>query len=154
VRHVVRLVFDAFTRLGTLNAVLRYLVDHHVQLPVRARSGIDKGQLEWRRPSRTTLQLMLHNPIYAGYYAYGRRRIEPSRKIPGRPSTGRVVRGIDEWLVALPDRMPAYISVAQYEANLARLQANRNTAATPGAAKDGPRCWAACCAAAAATASA
>lgn len=137
VQHVVRLVFDAFTRLGTLNAVLRYLVDHHVQLPVRAHSGIDKGQLQWRRPSRATLQLMLHNPIYAGYYAYGRRQIEPSRKMPGRPSTGRVVRSIDEWLVALPDRMPAYISVARYEANLARLQANRNTAATPGAAKDG-----------------
>ncbi len=137
VQHVVRLVFDAFARLGTLNAVLRYLVDHHIQLPVRVHGGIDKGQLQWRRPSRATLQLMLHNPIYAGYYAYGRRRIEPSRKIPGRPSTGRVVRGIDEWLVALPDRIPAYISDEQYEANLARLQANRNTAGTPGAARDG-----------------
>jgi DNA invertase Pin-like site-specific DNA recombinase len=137
VQHVVRLVFEAFARLGTLNAVLRYLADHGIQLPVRVRGGIDNGQLHWRRPSRATLQLMLHNPIYAGYYAYGRRRIEPSRKIPGRPGTGRVVRGIDEWLVALPDRMPAYLSVGQYEANLARLAANRNTAATPGAPRDG-----------------
>jgi DNA invertase Pin-like site-specific DNA recombinase len=137
VQHVVRLVFDAFARLGTLNAMLRYLVDHHIRLPVRVRCGIEKGQLQWRRPSRATLQLMLHNPIYAGYYAYGRRKIEPSRKVPGRPSTGRVVRGLDECWVAIPDRMPAYISVAQYEANLARLNANRNTAATPGAARDG-----------------
>lgn len=70
---MVRLVFDAFTRLGTINGVLRYLVDQQVQLPVRVHSGAAKGELEWRRPNRETLQIMLHNPVYAGYYAYGRR---------------------------------------------------------------------------------
>lgn len=93
---VVRLVFHTFTRLATLNAVLRYLVDNEVQLPVRSHAGPDKGELCWRRPSRETLQNMLHNPIYAGYYAYGRRRVDPRRKAPGRPSTGRVVRSMDE----------------------------------------------------------
>lgn len=136
-QHVVRLVFDTFTRLGTLNAVLRYFVEHHIQLPVRAHGGVDKGELQWRRPTRETLQLMLHNPIYAGYYAYGRRQVEAGRKVAGRPSTGRVVRGMDEWLVVLPDRMPAYISVEQYEANLARMAANRNIAAAPGAPRQG-----------------
>src|SRR3954447_21030143 len=33
-RTVVRLVFGAFRRLGTLNAVLRYLVTNEIQLPV------------------------------------------------------------------------------------------------------------------------
>jgi len=136
-QHVVRLVFDMFTRLGTLNAVLRYLAEHDVRLPVRSRGGVDKGELQWRRPSRETLQLMLHNPIYAGYYAYGRTRVDAARQVPARPSTGRVVASQDEWLVALPDRMPAYLSVAQYEANLARLAANRNTAATVGAVHNG-----------------
>src|SRR4051794_36847119 len=45
----------------------------------------------------TRLQYALHNPIYAGYYAYGRRRVDPRRKALGRPSTGRVVRDRDEW---------------------------------------------------------
>ena len=84
-QHVVRLIFGAFRRLGTLNSVLRYLVDREVQLPVRVHSGPAKGELEWRRPTRETLQNMLHNPAYAGYYAYGRRQVEPRRKIPGRP---------------------------------------------------------------------
>jgi DNA invertase Pin-like site-specific DNA recombinase len=136
-QHVVRLIFDMFTRLGTLNAVLRYLAEHDVRLPVRSRGGLDKGELQWRRASRETLQLMLHNPIYAGYYAYGRTRIDPTRQIPARPSTGRIVASPDEWLVALPGRMPAYLSVERYEANLARLAANRNTAATPGAVHNG-----------------
>jgi Recombinase zinc beta ribbon domain/Recombinase len=136
-RHVVRLVFGTFARLGTLNGVLRYLVDHQVQLPVRAHSGPAKGEIEWRRPTRETLQIMLHNPVYAGYYAYGRRQVEPRRKVPGRPSTGRVVKDSDQWLVLLPGRLPAYITAGQYEANVARMAANRQTASTPGAPRDG-----------------
>lgn len=136
-QHVVRLVFGTFARLGTLNGVLRYLVEHQVQLPVRAHSGPAKGELEWRRPTRETLQIMLHNPVYAGYYAYGRRQVEPRKKIPGRPGTGRVVKDTDQWLVLLPGRLPAYITAGQYEANLARMATNRQTAATPGAPRDG-----------------
>ena len=136
-QHVVRLVFSAFARLGTLNGVLRYLVGQEVQLPVRVHSGPSKGELEWRRPTRETLQNMLHNPVYAGYYAYGRRQVEPRRKVPGRPSTGRVVKGSDEWLVLLPGRLPAYITAEEHEANIARMAANRQTAATPGAPRDG-----------------
>jgi len=136
-QHVVRLIFDTFARLGTLNAVLRYLVGHQVQVPVRAHAGPAKGEIEWRRPNRETLQIMLHNPVYAGYYAYGRRQVEPRKKIPGRPSTGRVVRDSAEWLVLLPGRLPAYITAEQYEANVARMAANRQTATTPGAPRDG-----------------
>lgn len=134
---VVRLVFDTFARLGTLNAVLRYLVDHDIQLPVRSHAGADKGELTWRRPSRETLQIMLHNPIYAGFYAYGRRQVEPRRKRPGHPSTGRVVVDRDSWRVLLPDRLPAYLSVEQYQANIARLAANRQIAEAPGAPREG-----------------
>src|SRR5215467_14547628 len=136
-QHVVRLVFGTFARLGTLNGVLRYLVAQQVQLPVRVHSGPAKGEIEWRRPTRETLQIMLHNPVYAGYYAYGRRQVEPRKKIPGRPSTGRVVKDSGEWLVLLPGRLPAYITPEQYEANVARMAANRQTAATPGAPRDG-----------------
>jgi DNA invertase Pin-like site-specific DNA recombinase len=136
-QHVVRLIFGAFSRLGTLNAVLRYLVEHGVQLPVRVRTGPSKGELEWRRPTRETLQNMLHNPAYAGYYAFGRRQVDPRRKVPGRPDTGRVVKGSDEWLVLLPGRLPAYITKEQYEANTARMAANQQTAAFPGAPRAG-----------------
>src|ERR1035437_6503802 len=136
-QHVVRLVFSTFRRLGTLNSVLRYLVGQEVQLPVRAHSGPSKGELEWRRPTRETLQNMLHNPVYAGYYAYGRRQVEPRRKVPGRPSTGRVVKSSGEWLVLLPGRLPAYVTPEEYEANIARMAPSQQTAPTPGAPRDG-----------------
>jgi len=136
-QHVVRLVFGAFSTLGTINGVLRYLVGHEVQLPVRVHAGPSKGELEWRRPTRETLQNMLHNPVYAGYFAWGRRQVDQRRKAPGRPSTGRVVKDSTEWLVLLPGRLPAYISEQEYEANTARMAANRQTAAAPGAPRDG-----------------
>ena len=84
-QHVVRLIFRTFQRLGTLNAVLRYLVGHADPAAGPGALGPAKGELEWRRPTRETLQIMLHNPVYAGYYAYGRRQVEPRRKVPGRP---------------------------------------------------------------------
>src|SRR5437764_9563621 len=136
-QHVVRLVVSVFRRLGTLNGLLRYLAGQQVQLPVRVHSGPSKGELEWRRPTRETLQIMLHNPVYAGYYAYGRRQVEPRRMVPGRPSTGRVVKDSSEWLVLLAGRMPACITPEEYEANIARMAASRQTAATPGAPRDG-----------------
>ncbi len=134
---VVRLVFSKFAEFGTVHAVLRWLVDHGVELGMRLRCGPDKGELVWRRPNRMTLQNMLHSPAYAGIYAYGRRRVDPHRQRPGRPSTGRVVRAADQWLVAIPGALPAYITVEQYHANLARLAANAARADQPGVVRAG-----------------
>lgn len=138
VQAVIRLLFTQFERRGTLHGVLRYFVDHDIQLGIRLREGPDKGTLEWRRPNRMTLQTLLHNPAYAGIYAYGRRRVDPRRKDPARPSTGRVVKARDEWLVMIPDVLPAYISVTRFEANEAKLAANRARAETMGAVRNGP----------------
>ena len=137
-QHVVRLVFKVFRRLGTLNSVLRYLVQPEgVQLPVRVQSGPSKGELEWLCSTRETLQNLLHNPAYAGYYAYGRRQVDPRRKIAGRPKTGKVVKDSSEWLVLLPGRLPADITEEEYQANTARMAANQQTAASPGAPRAG-----------------
>ena len=135
---VVRLIFRKFEELGTLGSTLRYLAAHDVRLGVRVREGPGKGELVWRRPNRMTLQNLLKHPLYAGAYVYGRRQIDPRRQQPGRPCTGRVVTRPEDWLVLLPDRVPAYISQEQYAANQARLAANRARAEAMGAVRDGP----------------
>ena len=125
VQTVVRLVFDQFDRQGTLHGLLRYLANHGIQLPVRARGGVQQGQLQWCRPCRETLQNLLHHPIYAGAYRYGHRPIDPRKKQPGRPSTGKQVRRPEECTVLLRDRLPAYITWERFEANQQRLAADR-----------------------------
>jgi recombinase/recombinase-like zinc beta ribbon protein len=137
VQTVVRLIFSKFAELGTLHSVLRWLVDHDVKVGMRLHAGPDKGELVWRRPNRMTLQNILHSPVYAGIYAYGRRRIDPRRQLPGRPATGRVVRAPDQWLVQIPGLLPAYVTVEAYHANLARLAANAARAETPGVVRAG-----------------
>jgi DNA invertase Pin-like site-specific DNA recombinase len=113
VQHVVRLIFRKCEALGTLHALLRYLVQHDIQLGVRVREGPAKGTLEWRRPHRMTLQHMRKHPLYAGAYAYGRRQVDPRKKQPGRPSTGRVMRPRHAYHALLLEQVPAYITWAQ-----------------------------------------
>ena len=138
VQHVVRLIFRTFEGLGTLNAVLRYLVQHQIQLGIRVRAGPHRGELAWHRPTRATLQNLLKNPIYAGAYVYGRRPVDPRRQQSGRPRSGRVVVEAEAWQVRLLDQVPAYIRWEQYEQHLTRLQANRARADAVGVARQGP----------------
>ena len=128
-------VFELFERKLTINGVLSELVAQQIQMPYRVATGINKGDLVWHRPNRVTLSNLLHNPIYAGAYAYGRRPTDPRKKIPGRPSTGRTVAGIEDWEVLIKDQLPAYITWSQYERNVRQLQAN--TAQALGVARKG-----------------
>ena len=139
VQAVVRLVFRLFEELGTVHAVLRFLVEHQVRIGMRERSGPGKGEVVWRAPHQQGLSNMLRNPAYAGIYVYGRSRTDPSRRLPGREHSGRVRRlDAQEWLVRIEGALPAYISVQQYERNLARLAANRARADAAGAPRNGP----------------
>src|SRR5439155_779194 len=138
VQAVVRLIFDQFDREATLHGLLRYLVHHQIRIPVRVAGGPSKGQLEWRRPNRATLSNLLRHPSYAGAYRYGHRPIDPRKKQPGRPTTGKQIRRPEECQVLIRDRLPAYIPWDRFEANQARLAANGNGPATLGAPRNGP----------------
>lgn len=138
VQSVVRLMFEKFEELGTLNGLLRHMVRQQVRLPIRPHAGAQRGQLQWRRPSRQTLRNLLHHPVYAGAYTWGRRPVDPRCKVPGRPSTGRKVAVAEACQVLLKDRCPAYITWQQYDANRRRLTENRNRADALGTPREGP----------------
>lgn len=138
VQAVVHLIFDQFEQLGSINAVLRYLVCNGIKLPVRAISGIYRGQLQWHRPNRQTLRNLLQHPRYAGAYTWGRRAVDPRRKIPGRPSTGRTVVAPEQCMVFLKDRCPAYITWDQYQANRRQIADNQLCSQSRGPVREGP----------------
>jgi DNA invertase Pin-like site-specific DNA recombinase len=138
VQAVVKLVFAKFTELGSIQGVVRYLVEHGICVGKRLRSGPDKDTVVWIRPARATLTCMLNSPVYAGIYAYGRRRVDATRQQPGRPATGRRCKDPGEWIAMIEDALPAYISKQQYQQNLDQLAANQPHADTPGAVRYGP----------------
>jgi hypothetical protein len=123
-RHVVRLVFEKFEELGSLPAVHTYLVRHDIRLGVRPFRGPQRGPLLWQRPRRSAIYKMLRHPVYAGAYSYGRHKDDPRRRAAGRIGGGRYLAGRSEWTSLIRDRLPAYISWEQYEANVRRLSEN------------------------------
>jgi hypothetical protein len=138
VQAVVRLIFDQFDRQGPVHGLLRYLVHHNIRIPVRPLAGPNRGQLEWRRPNRETLQNLLHHPTYAGAYRYGHRATDPRRQRPGRPATGRQACCPEDGLVLIWDRLPVYITRDRFQANQERLAANRARYESAGPAREGP----------------
>ena len=137
VQHVIRLIFDKFDELGSVGAVLRYFVQHNIKLGIRTRGGSDPGRLEWHPPIRSTLNVILRRPIYAGCYTYGFSRNDPRRKKPGVPHSGRVRVEPFQWEVMIPNKWPAFITWEQFLDNQKRLSANRCLPAERGAPRSG-----------------
>ena len=138
VQSVVRLIFEQFTKRGSVSGVLQWLASNNIKLPVRPHFGANRGELEWRRPNRVTLLNLLHHPIYAGAYRWGYREIDPRRKIPGRPTTGRTFKAHDECRVLIRDRFPAYITWDEFERNQRKLKENSNMSKMLSAPRHGP----------------
>ena len=124
-RAVIQLIFDAFDEVGTVYGVMRHLVRRKFILGTRLQHGAQRGELAWRRPILATLFRILHHPIYAGAYAFGR-QTTGSHKRPGEKRRMKIERPEDEWKVLLRDKMPAYITWERYLANQERLRQNRS----------------------------
>ena len=132
VRATVHLIFEQFAELGSFGKLYHYLRRNKVHMGVRLHQGPRRGELVWRPVSRALLGRMLHHPIYAGAYAYGRRCVDPKRTAA---SGGKVrLRSLPmaEWKVLQRDRLPAYITWERYLANQQRLLDNRSWPEAPG----------------------
>lgn len=132
VRAVVRLVLDKFDELGTCHAVLRYLHEQEILLPIRPATGPQRGCLQWRRATASTVAKIVRHPIYAGAYTHG--RLPPASRTT---SDGEPCPPEQEWKVFLPGRLPAYISWEKYCEHRHRLHANRSRQDTPGTPRNG-----------------
>jgi hypothetical protein len=136
-RATVRLLFEKFEELGSVHALLFWMIEHGISLPIRRRTGARKGQLEWRRPCVSTLIQTLHHPMYAGAYSYGRRPEEVKKSYAGGKGKKRKWLPYDQWEVLILDHLPAYITWEQYLKNQQRLKQNQTRPDTPGAPREG-----------------
>jgi DNA invertase Pin-like site-specific DNA recombinase len=124
VQSVIELVFATFERCRTINGVARALLKSGVQLPVRERSGPDRGTLRWSRPSVRTLRKLFASPIYAGAYVYGRKTPRVSTSLHDKDDDPPVEHLEARWEICLKDRHPAYISWEEFARNVRQIQAN------------------------------
>jgi DNA invertase Pin-like site-specific DNA recombinase len=121
-RAAVHLLFGKVAELGSVRKAHAFLLAHDIRLGVRSYKGKDLGTLTWRRPRLRTLYDMLRHPIYAGAYVYGRCLVDRVGRGTGKP--GRRTARPDEWVCLLRDKVPAYITWEQYEANRQQMAEN------------------------------
>lgn len=121
VRRTIELVFERFEELGTAQKVMRSLKEDDVLLPRRQVAGLRAGELLWKLPSVDAIYGILHNPAYAGAFAYGRTGANPDRR-PGRSE--RVRLPIGEWATIHQGVYPSYISWEQFLENQQKLADN------------------------------
>ena len=118
VQETVRTLFQTFSRTGAASATLRHFRQEGLLFPTRLIAGARKGELAWGPLSISRAVNALHNPWYAGVYAYGRARW---RKQPGgRRRREPLPPG--EWHAFIRDAHPGYISWEEHERVEARLQ--------------------------------
>jgi DNA invertase Pin-like site-specific DNA recombinase len=119
VQESVRLLFQTFFRTGAAHATVKYFREQRLLFPIRLAAGTRKGELAWTPLGLGRAVHLLHNPWYAGAYAFGRHRW---RKQPdGRTRRERVPR--EQWHALLRDAHPGYISWEEHEGIEHQLQA-------------------------------
>lgn len=141
VQEAVRLAFTLFEHHGSALAVVSHFAIHHLRFPVRHWGGPRSGELTWE-PLRAGRMLdLLHNPMYAGAYVYGRTQTR-RQSLPGEaPRIKGYTRRVkqEDWPIVILDSHPGYISWEQFCHNQRMLTENRNTHAggSKGAAREG-----------------
>ena len=116
VRDAVHLLFRSFDRLGSAARVVRFFEDNRQVFPRRDGWGSQDVGVTWGSLGISRAIQTLRSPLYAGVYAYNRGCLEPVD--PEDPCAGGRI-----WING---SHPGYITVEQYEKNVARLVANRN----------------------------
>ena len=133
VQETLRLFFQTFRKLGASIAVVQYFNQQGLTFPTRPIKGPHRGELWWSALSSGAALRILHNPRYAGAFAYGRTRLIKS------PSGGAsyTKRPREVWHALVKEVHPGYISWEEFEANQERLQGNLTHRSQPGAARQG-----------------
>jgi DNA invertase Pin-like site-specific DNA recombinase len=135
VAGAIRLVFAKFRELGSARQVFLWLRSADIKMPVVVRN-VDVCKLVWKAPAYHTVMQVLHNPLYAGAYAFGR-KAQRTRIVDGR---ARKVSGFakprDEWNVLLREIL---LENAHMKKNCARKSARGGRALLTGLMRCG-RC--------------
>jgi DNA invertase Pin-like site-specific DNA recombinase len=133
------LLFATFRKLRSAKAVMRYLQQAGLRLPVRPLRGPAPHEVVWRPADNARVLDVLKNPAYAGAYVYGRRRRDPIGRRPGARHGRTVTVAPQDWPICLKDAYPGYISWEEFMANQRRLADNlsRYAANRPGVPRKG-----------------
>lgn len=123
VQEAVALVFKKFRELGSIRQTHRWFHEQNIELPVNKPLG-GTFQLVWKLPSVSFVSDLLHNPLHAGAYVYGRRPTEVKFKAGQAVKQQRSTLPAEESSVFIPDHHPGYTSWEEYQRNQDIMRSN------------------------------
>jgi len=120
IQGALRHLFATFEATGSATACVKAFRAAGLSFPWRHRKGPRKGEVDWQPLRHHAVLRVLHNPRYAGAFTYGR---TAHKILPGGKDSARKLPR-EEWTSFIPGAHPGYITLDQWEANIAKLAAN------------------------------
>lgn len=100
--------------------VVDFFRTHHLLFPSRKRAGSMDSETTWVPLSHGRVSGILHNPLYAGAYAFGRRT---ERHVPVGKKSQTVP--MEKWYVLIKEHFTGYISWDRFLMNQQILRSNQ-----------------------------
>jgi hypothetical protein len=115
IQSTIDLVFRKFAELGSVRQVYFWLDRQQIELPVvlGTKDAREKG---WQPARYHAVLSILKNPVYAGAYAYGRKKTI-TRLEAGQKVQRQVKRRREDWAVLILDHHESYIDWDVYICN-------------------------------------
>lgn len=120
IRAALQLLFETFRQCASATATVKRFRREGWMFPRRIRRGIGKGDVLWGALEHCRVIQILHNPRYAGAFAYGRTR--GAYRTGRQPVAVKVAR--EDWQVLIRGAHPGYIDWEEFERNQATLKQN------------------------------
>ena len=123
-RDAIALIFDKFAETGSARQTQLWFCREQVEVPVNRARGAGRVEVVFQLPKSSFIQAVLHNPIYAGAYAWGRRAVQ-TVLLDGVPRKrhGRLLAP-DQAAVLIRDHHEGYIDWSTFEHNQRVMRSN------------------------------
>ena len=112
--------FATFRRLRSASAVVKEFRRENIQMPRYSRTGPKSSRIIWDELTHSQALRILHNPRYAGVFAYGRTR---TRRGPDGMLRYQK-QPQEQWICLIQDAHEGYISWDEYQTNQRVLTSN------------------------------
>jgi len=127
VQAAVKMFFEVFRMCGSATGIALHYKQNGYKIPRDPSRGFSCKEIIWSRLSPTRALDILHNPVYAGVYAYGQ-----SQSIRTLDGTKTRKKPVEEWHVYAPDHHEGYIDEEAFRLNQHKLLMNTtSTSLTP-----------------------
>lgn len=125
IQSAVNLFFESFRICGSARKMASYYSEHDYKIPINPSAGFNSKEIIWVKLSSATATSILHNPAYAGIYAYG--RSQAALTVEGKKKRQKPA---GECHAYIKNHHEGYISEDEFEWNQGKLSAN-NTRNSP-----------------------